>query len=215
MRERGNAKMNTIIATRRWLARAHRKAGRLIGDRRGVAAVEFALIAPVLLALYLVTMEVSQGIEANKKVGRVASMVADLVTQQQDMKRSELEAIMKIGNAIMYPYGRTIPTIEVTGIWIPDENDPKPIVRWSRKAVANQFSTGLPENTLVEVPETLKIRGTFLVHVSAALDYRPVVTWAADEKASLGLAAAFDKIAMKESYYLRPRMTTKITCTDC
>ena len=56
-------------------------------DRRGVAAVEFALIAPLLLSMYFVTMEVSQGIEANKKVGRVGSIVADLVTQQQRSRR--------------------------------------------------------------------------------------------------------------------------------
>jgi Flp pilus assembly protein TadG len=39
---------------------------RLIPDRRGVAAVEFALVAPLLLCMYFVTMEVAQGIEANK-----------------------------------------------------------------------------------------------------------------------------------------------------
>ena len=55
----------------------------LFSDKRGVAALEFALIAPLLLSMYFVTMEVAQGIEANKKVGRVGSMVADLVTQQQ------------------------------------------------------------------------------------------------------------------------------------
>ncbi|WP_342214186.1 TadE/TadG family type IV pilus assembly protein [Aminobacter anthyllidis] len=61
----------------------------LIGDKRGVAAIEFAIIAPLLLSLYFVTMEVSQGIETNKKVSRVGSMVADLVTQQQTIKKAK------------------------------------------------------------------------------------------------------------------------------
>ena len=189
--------------------------GRLIKDRRGVAAVEFAFIAPVLLALYFLTMEVAQGIESNKKVSRVASMVADLVTQQPELKRSELESIMRIGNAIIYPYNRTIPTIEVTGIWISDENSPKPTVEWSRKVTNNVYGAGPAKNSPVTVPEKLKIRGTFLVQVSASLDYRPVLTWAAEEKTAMGLAAAFDRIAMKETYYLRPRMTTRIKCDDC
>ena len=61
---------------RAWIARA-------AADRRGVAAIEFALVVPLLLCMYFVTMEVSQAIETNKKVSRVGSMVADLVTQQQ------------------------------------------------------------------------------------------------------------------------------------
>lgn len=207
--------MDVFNGVKYLLVRARRAVTGLARDRRGVAAVEFAFIAPVLLALYFVTMEVSQGIEANKKVSRVAAMVADLVTQQPEIKRSELEAIMKIGNAIIHPYNRTIPAIEVTGIWIPDENNPTPVVQWSRKVSNNIFSTGAPKNSTATVPEKLKIPGTFLVKVSTSLDYRPVITWAAEEKASMGLAAAFDKIGMNETYLLRPRMTTTIQCADC
>ena len=61
---------------------AKSRIARLLGDRRGAAAIEFAFIAPLLLSMYLVTMEVSQAIEVNKKIARVGSMVADLVTQQ-------------------------------------------------------------------------------------------------------------------------------------
>ena len=34
-------------------------------------------------------------------------------------------------------------------------------------------------------------------------------------KPTLGLTAAFDGIAMEETYYLRPRMSTTIPCDDC
>ena len=50
------------------------------GNRRGVAAIEFALIAPLLLVMYFVTMEIAPAIDSNKKVGRAASMIADVVT---------------------------------------------------------------------------------------------------------------------------------------
>src|SRR6188472_3951655 len=60
-----------------------RKLKRLVADKRGVAAVEFAFIAPLLFIMYFLTLEVSLGIESNKKVGRIGSMVADLITQQQ------------------------------------------------------------------------------------------------------------------------------------
>lgn len=195
---------------------AGRRLRALASDRRGVAAVEFAFIAPVLLSLYFVTMEVSQAIETNKKVSRVGSMVADLVTQQpSEVPRDELEAIMKIGGAILQPYNRSQPTITITAIYLTDENNPKAEVRWSRKMTGTSFGQGPAKKSITSVPDTLKIRDTFLIRVTSELDYRPVITWAAENKASLGLAAAFDRISMEETYYLRPRMTDKIDCKGC
>lgn len=188
---------------------------RLVGDRRGVAALEFAMVAPVLLSLYFVTMEVAQGIEANKKVSRIGSMVADLVTQQQSISRSELEAIMQIGGAILLPYNRSQPDITVTAIKLTDKANPKAIVQWSRRMRNGVFMQGPVKGTETQVPTTLKIRDTFLIEVSASLEYRPVLTWTAENKAAIGLAASFDRIDMDESYFLRPRMTAEIDCSDC
>lgn len=191
------------------------KLAALLADRRGVAALEFALIAPLLLTMYFVTMEVGQGIETNKKVGRSASMVADLVTQQQTTTKSDLDAILKIGNAILQPYNRSKPTIIITAIEITDETTPKVKVAWSRKMKNGAFSADKTPGTIISIPEKLKIKGSYLVHVTAQLDYRPVIAWAADDKSTLGLTAAFDELDMGEGYYLRPRMSSTITCSDC
>jgi Flp pilus assembly protein TadG len=188
---------------------------RLLADRRGMAALEFALIAPLLLSMYFVTMEVAQGIEANKKVSRVGSMVADLVTQQPSISRSELEAIMQIGSAILLPYNRSQPDITVTAIQLTDKTNPKAIVQWSRRLRNGTFMEGPVKGTETQVPTSLKIKDTFLIQVSAGLDYRPVLTWTAENKASLGLSAAFDRISMQESYFLRPRLSAAIECSDC
>lgn len=188
---------------------------RLAVDRRGVAALEFALIAPLLLSMYFLTMEVGQGIEANKKVGRAASMVADLVTQQQTTTKAELNAILDIGSALLQPYNRSKPTIIITAIEVTDETTPKVKVVWSRKMVNGAYSADQAAGTITTVPEALKIKGSFLVRVESSLKYYPVITWAAGDKGTLGLTAAFDKLDMKEAYYLRPRMTQTITCSDC
>ena len=97
-----------------------------------MAALEFALIVPLLLSMYFVTMEVSQAIETNKKVGRIGSMVADLVTQQQTITKSELEGIMRIGEATLQPYNRSKPTIIVTAIEVTNERRRRS--RWSGRA---------------------------------------------------------------------------------
>lgn len=195
--------------------RARALAGTFARARRGVAAVEFAFIAPVLLSLYFVSMEVSQAIEVNKKVGRVGSMVADLITQQQVTNKSEVDAILKIGESILQPYNRTKGKIVVTAIQITDEDSPKVKVAWSRQLVNGSTSAGLAAGTTTTVPAKLKIRNTFLVRVESELSYAPVITWAAGQKQVLGLAAAFDGISMSERYYLRPRMSPTVPCSDC
>jgi Flp pilus assembly protein TadG len=188
---------------------------RFAADRRGVAAIEFAFVAPLLLSMYFVTMEVSQGIETDKKVGRIASMVADLVTQQQITTKAEVDAIMTIGQSLLQPYNRSAPTIVVTAIEITDETTPKVKVFWSRKLVDGAASADLAKGTINTVPAALNTPGSFLVRVESFLDYKPVITWAAGDKKALGLTAAFDGISMKQTYYLRPRMSSQVTCSDC
>jgi Flp pilus assembly protein TadG len=213
-RNRGESAVNRMMI-KEGMSGVRRRLARLARDRRGVAAVEFAFIAPILLTLYLVTMEVAQGIETNKKVGRISSMVADLVTQQSEMNQDQLEAIMEIGAAIIQPYNRTLPKIVITGIDISDDPTPDVTVVWSRQLDDGAFTVPYVEGSETTVPDAIEISDTFLVRVTVELDYRPVITWTAEQKASLGLAGAFDRIQMRETYYLRPRMSAAIPCDDC
>lgn len=191
------------------------RARRLFRDRSGVAALEFALVVPLLLCLYFVTMEVAQAIETNKKVGRIASMSGDLVAQLQEVSKSELEGIMRIGESTLQPYNRSRASITITAIEVTDEATPQTRVVWSRKLVDGSFSVGEAKNTAVTIPPALRIKGSFLIRAESSLAYAPVITWAASAKTTLGLAAAFDGIAMGELYYLRPRMSMRIPCSDC
>ena len=198
-----------------WMNRAANLLRRAGADRRGVAAIEFAFIAPLLLTMYFVTMEIAPAIDANKKVGRAASMIADLVTQQQSITKTEVDAIMSIGEATLNPYNRTQLKAVITAIKITDEETPKVMVAWSRKMVNGAFSQDAIKDSITTVPETLRIKGSFLVRVETSLDYRPIITWTASEKQTTGLLAAFDNINMRETYYLRPRMSATIDCSTC
>ena len=55
--------------------------------------MEFALIAPVMIALYLGSIEATAGLDVNKNLGRATSMVADLVTQQQTITTDSASGI--------------------------------------------------------------------------------------------------------------------------
>lgn len=197
------------------MSKLMRKVRRIIGDKRGVAAIEFALIVPLLLCMYFVTMEVAQGVETNKKVSRVGSLVADLVTQQMTIQKADLDAIMKIGGSVLEPYERSSPKIVVTAIEITDETTPKVKVFWSRKLENGVYSVDAAKGTATTVPAALNVRNSFLVRVESYLTYKPVITWAAANKKAMGLTAAFDSINMRETYYLRPRRSLQIPCGDC
>ncbi|TPM39171.1 TadE/TadG family type IV pilus assembly protein [Mesorhizobium sp. B2-3-4] len=189
---------------------------RFWSNRRGVAAVEFALIAPILLVMYFMTMEASQAIETSKKVSRVGSMVADLVTQQPTVVKADLDAIMKIGTLTLQPYNRSTPTIIVTAIQVTTDATPLIKVVWSRKLTNGVSSVGAAAGTTTTVPSTLAVAGTFLVRVESNLSYSPIITWQADTRTKLGLTPSLTtSIPMGETYYLRPRRSVTIPCSDC
>ena len=54
----------------------------LARDRRGLAAVEFALIVPLMLVLFFGTLEFSSGVAVDRKVTLVARTLSDLTTQR-------------------------------------------------------------------------------------------------------------------------------------
>jgi Flp pilus assembly protein TadG len=193
----------------------------LVRDQRGVAAIEFAFIVPILLCMYFMTMEISQAIETNKKLGRAGNLVGDLITQQAEISSSEVDGILRIGEALLQPYNRTYPTITVTALDIGTNSDTKAAeakVLWSRKMEWSPdtktvtFTKGGTTN--VTVPQTLLVAGTFLIRVDAALNYKPVLLYAAQGTA-MGVPSAFDSIAMGETYFMRPRRSLTVECKDC
>lgn len=192
-----------------------RRAAGFWSDVRGVAAVEFAFIVPILLIMYFVTMEASQAVETSKKVSRIGSMVADLVTQQPTIAKADLDAIMKIGTSALQPYNRSLPNITITAIQVTTDATPKVNVVWSRKVVDGVYSAAIALPATTTVPATLKVAGSFLIRVESQLGYKPVITWSAGSQQSLGLTSAFNSISMDETYYLRPRRSLTIPCSDC
>jgi Flp pilus assembly protein TadG len=207
-----------LIASMR-MGLGFRRLRAMLSDRRGVAAVEFAFIMPVLLCMYFITMEASQGIEVNKKISRSGSMAADLITQQPSIQKAEVVAIMKIAEAIIMPYNRSDPTLEVTAIQFSNDTTPVPTVAWSVKLdkdgkAVQVAKKGDPVPSSDPVPTKIRVANAFYIHVKSRLAYKPVIMWSPGQE-SMGLLSAFSNIEMGENFYLRPRISTTIPCADC
>jgi Flp pilus assembly protein TadG len=72
--------------------------------RRGAAALEFALVAPILIVFHLGSVELVQAWEAHRRAAHIAAALADLVAQNRTVSDAELADILKAGPMLMDPF---------------------------------------------------------------------------------------------------------------
>jgi Flp pilus assembly protein TadG len=77
--------------------------GSLLGDRRGTAAIEFALIAPIFVLLLLVLAESVNILLAAGKTQDAAESIADLVAQEKSVGDTEMGDLFHAGELILAP----------------------------------------------------------------------------------------------------------------
>jgi len=90
---------------RRSLAsRASLFARQLARDVRGVAAVEFAYLVPLILLMFAGTVEVSRAVSIDRRLGQATAMIADLIGRESSMKAADVNAIYGIIGQVMSPF---------------------------------------------------------------------------------------------------------------
>lgn len=100
-------------------------------DSRAIAAVEFALILPLLLTLYLGTIEGATLYSADHKVATVASTMADLVSREKGaISTTTLDTYFEAAETIMRPYATT-GLVQVVSL-LKISADGVATVKWSR-----------------------------------------------------------------------------------
>ena len=77
---------------------------RFARDKRGVSAVEFAFLAPLMIAMYLGVVEISDGVAADRKVTLTAGALANLTAQSQTLLTADMTNIFTASTAILKPY---------------------------------------------------------------------------------------------------------------
>jgi len=78
---------------------------RIVDDESGVSAIEFAMILPLMVTLYLGAVELSEGIAIDRKVTLAARSVTDLVSQSNTaLSSSDMDNLLQAGSVVMEPY---------------------------------------------------------------------------------------------------------------
>ncbi|HEY8137827.1 MAG TPA: TadE/TadG family type IV pilus assembly protein, partial [Methylocystis sp.] len=104
-----------------------RRAAAFAINEQGLAAIEFAFVLPLMLAIYLGIVELSNGLNASRKVDLVAHAMSDLTGQitgggagsgQAAITDAEMQQIFLAGAALIAPLSATSLTITISEVLI-------------------------------------------------------------------------------------------------
>jgi Flp pilus assembly protein TadG len=163
-------------------------------DRRGVSAVEFALIAPVLIVFYFGIAELTQAMMASRRTSHVASSIGDLVAQDDTITNAEMTDIFNIGGIVMAPFPTGTLKMRVSQITSNSANVVK--VAWSDAS----NNTPLTVGTTVTPPSGIISASQSVIQAEVSYTYDSPVDYI------MPAPVTFTKI-----YYLRPRRTDSVT----
>lgn len=179
---------------------------RLRKCEEGVGAVEFALIVPMLLIIYVGAVEISVAMSVDKKVAKASAIASDLITQSSIIDKNTLGEMHGVAQAVLAPFDATDLELEVVGISV--DSSGNATVAWSWD---EDHLRPYPVGTPITIHGALLIPDTFLVQTTINLDHD--VLLAIPEDASVGFMDR--NIRMEKVYYLHQRDGEDIDCTDC
>src|ERR1700716_1958583 len=122
--------MKTMSISPIWL-RLRRSALDLIEDCNGIAATEFAVIVPVMLAMFFGTVEISSGVAANRKVTLMARTLSDLTSQATSVGGTTADNFRRPRAAIMTPCDSAPTKFTISELYV-DPSTHKASVQWSK-----------------------------------------------------------------------------------
>lgn len=163
---------------------------RMFRDRRATSAVEFALIAPFMILLYLGAVEVSLALSIDRKITSAASALADLVAQDDVITDGEMADIMTAGNVIIAPFNSGPLQIRITSVLMNGADEVR--VQWSDAVGMTPYAAGGG----APVPAGVLQRNRSVIMVEVEYRYDTMFR-------ELGVSQ-FD---ISEVFYLRPRQS--------
>ncbi len=173
-------------------------------DRRGLAAVEFAFIMPLMLVLFFGTVEFSSGVAVDRKVTLMARAASDLTSQATQVVDADLQNFFSASVGIMTPYDPSPTRVTLSEIYVDKSNIAR--IQWSKAGV---MSAGATQATVVAssrsqgdivtsiVPSALLVSGTYLIFSEVSYKYVPTV----------GYVMAKAGINLSDVAFTRPRQS--------
>jgi len=165
---------------------------RLRADIAGVAAIEFAFIAPVLITLYFGVAELTQAMIAQRRNSHAASTIGDLVAQSTCVTDANLTDIFTVADAILSPF--PVATLKMRVTSISANAAGTTTVDWSK----GSGMTALGAGSAISVPAGVISANQSIVKSETSYTYTSPVNYILPSP-----------ITFTNAYYLRPRLSDK------
>jgi Flp pilus assembly protein TadG len=162
----------------------------------GLAAIEFAMLAPVVAALFLGSIELCDALDCQQKVTGMASTAADLIAQDTNVSDTDMSNVYSAINAIVYPY--PAPGLKIVITSLTDNGKGGGTVAWSD---AQNATARTPGSTVV-VPTGVITTGGSVILAEITYPYgSPVSDYITGT------------VNMSEIFYARPRRSATVIRT--
>jgi Flp pilus assembly protein TadG len=174
--------------TQMWL-RLRRKTFDLFSDCRGLAAVEFAMVVPLMLVLFFGVVEFSTAVAVNRKVTMMTRTLSDLTSQNTSVTSTQLTNIFNAATGIMTPYPSSPVNAKISELYI-DANLAVHVI-WTATSGSS------PPTTPISVPTALKVASTYLIYSEVKYNYVPII----------GYVMAKTGVNLSDLTFTRPRQS--------
>jgi len=175
---------------------------RTVADVRGAAAIEFALILPVLVLLYGVGFEVCQAATVNRKLTDTTVQLANVTSQYTSVAKSDISTIMNASSETMTPFPNSALALTLSEVNIDANGNAK--VCWSEAFLDGVALQGNVLTTPPKAPPSLMTPNSSYIVVESTYAYTPVI--AGDFMPAMTLS---------DQSFMLPRDSGSIPCTDC
>ncbi|MES2907413.1 MAG: TadE/TadG family type IV pilus assembly protein [Pseudomonadota bacterium] len=164
----------------------------------GATAVEFALILPIMVLLYMSTVEISHAISVQRKVAIVAGTLGDLAAQQETVNDSLLDLIFASSQATILPYSSTPLKAVLSSVRITSGGNEEVI--WSYAWQNGSKTMNASPGDTFNVPNDLKVPNTSVIVAQITYDYTSPIEFIFPTSRSL-----------TSQLFFRPRLGSEIT----
>ena len=180
----------------RLATRVRRPLRRFLRDKRGVSAVEFAMLLPLMITLYLGGVEVSSAIAVDRKVTQVARTLGDLVAQSTALNAADMTNILNAASSVVQPYSSSLIKVTVSRVDV----DPNGVA----KVIWSKTQNGALKSGTVTLPPALNTANTSLIWAESQYTYTPTIGY-----------VITGPITLKDQIYMRPRLSDTVACNAC